>query len=88
MGDGLVLDPFMGGGSTIAAAMAVGCASIGMEKDEHYFQTAKNSIHDLAKLYPTFKGDSLDILELSGAELEYPEQMVLLEKSERYNSKR
>jgi len=87
MGDGLVLDPFMGGGSTIAAAIAVGCASIGIEKDEHYFRAAENSIHDLARLYPTFKGDGLDLMEVNGAESEYLGQMVLLEKSPQYNNK-
>jgi site-specific DNA-methyltransferase (adenine-specific) len=88
MGDGLILDPFMGSGSTIAAALAVGCASIGMEKDEHYFRAAKKSIHDLAMLYPTFKGDSLDFMELNGVESEHPEQLVFLEKPARYNNKR
>ena len=29
LGNGIVLDPFMGGGSTIAAAIAVGYESIG-----------------------------------------------------------
>jgi hypothetical protein len=31
LGEGVVLDPFMGGGSTIAAAVAVGYASVGVE---------------------------------------------------------
>ncbi|MBI2509886.1 MAG: site-specific DNA-methyltransferase, partial [Betaproteobacteria bacterium] len=37
LGDGVVLDPFAGSGSTIAAAEAVGYRSIGIEKDVRYF---------------------------------------------------
>lgn len=40
LGEGVVLDPFAGSGSTLAAAEAVGYASIGLEKDEHYFDGA------------------------------------------------
>src|SRR5206468_10908657 len=36
--EGIVLDPFMGGGSTIAAACAVGYRSIGIESDPEYYQ--------------------------------------------------
>lgn len=50
LGEGLVLDPFMGAGSTIAAASAVGYASLGVEVDERYFDTAVRGIPFLAKL--------------------------------------
>jgi DNA modification methylase len=50
LGHGIVLDPFMGGGSTIAAAMALGYASIGLEKDAAYFGMAMKAIPDLADL--------------------------------------
>jgi len=50
LGQGVVLDPFMGGGSTIAAAHSVGYASIGVEQDAEYFQLAKNNIPKLAQL--------------------------------------
>ena len=33
LGEGIVLNPFMGGGSTVAAACAVGYESIGIESD-------------------------------------------------------
>lgn len=36
LGSGTLLDPFMGGGSTIAAAGAVGYSAIGVEKDAGY----------------------------------------------------
>ena len=51
LGAGRVLDPFMGGGSTIAAAEAVGYASVGVELDPHYFQLASTAIPRLAALY-------------------------------------
>jgi site-specific DNA-methyltransferase (adenine-specific) len=44
LGSGRVLDPFMGGGSTIAAAEAVGYESIGIELDEQYFCVAEQAI--------------------------------------------
>lgn len=50
LGEGLVLDPFMGGGSTIAAAEAVGYRSIGIERDREYFEVAEKSVPELARL--------------------------------------
>lgn len=44
MGKGVILDPFMGGGSTIAAANAIGYESRGIELDDQFFELAKNSI--------------------------------------------
>jgi site-specific DNA-methyltransferase (adenine-specific) len=52
LGEGRVLDPFMGGGSTIAAALAVGYQSIGVELDPRYFALAKRSIPKLSELTP------------------------------------
>lgn len=48
MGEGFVLDPFMGGGSTLAAANAVGYKSIGVELDKQFYEIAKQSIPKLA----------------------------------------
>ena len=50
LGEGIVLDPFAGAGSTLAAAEAVGYESIGVEKDEHYFGMACEAIGKLSKL--------------------------------------
>jgi DNA modification methylase len=47
---GVVLDPFMGAGSTIAAAVAVGYESIGIELDPLFFGIAKRAVPLLAKL--------------------------------------
>ncbi len=49
LGEGVVLDPFAGSGSTIAAAEAVGYRSIGIEKDVRYFDLACDAIPKLIK---------------------------------------
>jgi len=46
--DGTILDPFMGSGSTIAAATACGLQSIGLESNAEYFEMAVNAIPLLA----------------------------------------
>lgn len=48
LGEGIVCDPFAGSGSTLAAAEAVGYASIGVERDASYFTTACRAIPQLA----------------------------------------
>ncbi len=50
LGRGVILDPFMGAGSTIAAAEAVGYSSIGIEKDSAYYAVAVKSIPALTRL--------------------------------------
>lgn len=50
LGKGKILDPFAGAGSTLAAAEAVGYASIGVEKDKHYFCMARDAIPKLARV--------------------------------------
>jgi site-specific DNA-methyltransferase (adenine-specific) len=51
LGVGRVLDPFMGGGSTIAAAEAVSYKSVGVEIDQQFFTVAERAIPELARLY-------------------------------------
>jgi site-specific DNA-methyltransferase (adenine-specific) len=50
LGEGVVLDPFAGAGSTLAAAEAVGYASVGVEKDGDYFRMACEAMPRLAAL--------------------------------------
>jgi len=60
LGEGIVLDPFMGSGSTIAAADAIGYQSVGIERDPMYFRQAASAIPRLGGLYPSFDGSSLE----------------------------
>lgn len=83
-GSGLVLDPFMGSGSTIAACVAVGCESVGIERDASYFAVAETAIPRLSSLYPSFKGDSLESNDLNGSSQELHEQLRLLEEPAKY----
>lgn len=50
LGEGIVLDPFAGSGSTLAAAEAVGYPSIGIEIDPQYIEVARSAISVLAAL--------------------------------------
>ncbi|MGH9350281.1 MAG: DNA-methyltransferase, partial [Vicinamibacterales bacterium] len=50
LGEGTVLDPFAGAGSTLAAANAVGYDSIGVELDPAYVKMAQSGIPQLAAL--------------------------------------
>ncbi len=50
LGKGVVLDPFAGSGATLAAAEAVGYESVGVEKDEFFFEMAGKAIPKLACL--------------------------------------
>ena len=50
LGQGRVLDPFAGSGSTLAASNAVGYASIGVESDAKYVQIASHAIAKLGSL--------------------------------------
>ena len=48
--EGTILDPFMGSGSTVAAAHALGYDAVGIEIDETFYKMAENAIPELAKL--------------------------------------
>ena len=52
LSEGLILDPFMGSGSTVAAATSYGLDSIGIEIDAEYFQLARSAIPLLAMFTP------------------------------------
>jgi DNA modification methylase len=49
LGKGVVLDPFMGAGSTIAAAKSLGLESVGVELDQKYYSMARSAIPRLAE---------------------------------------
>ncbi len=50
LGDGIVVDPFMGSGSTIAAAEAHHYRSIGVERHDVYYGSGKDSISKLSRI--------------------------------------
>ena len=52
LGKGVILDPFMGSGSTIAAASASGLISIGLELNAEYFRMAGKAIPALTAVTP------------------------------------
>ena len=90
LGEGTLLDPFMGSGSTIAAAEAIGYDSIGVELDEEYFKLAERSIPRFAALYPDFIGEELQMNgDYGSIEREDKQQlaMVLAEKKVTYRTK-
>ena len=51
LGQGIILDPFAGAASTLAAAEAVGYHSIGVERDASYFKLARVGAPRLAVLH-------------------------------------
>ena len=50
LGNGVVADPFMGSGSTVAAAEAVGATCIGVERHRPYFDLSLKGIPKLAAI--------------------------------------
>ena len=51
LGQGTVLDPFMGAGSTLAAANAVGYESVGVELDKRFFMVAATAVKRLSDIH-------------------------------------
>ena len=91
LGEGNLLDPFMGSGSTVAAAEAVGYDSIGIEIDEQYFQLANQAVPQLAKLYPHFQGEETafeasysEPVSVNGQQMDF----ALAERPDRHTTKR
>jgi site-specific DNA-methyltransferase (adenine-specific) len=50
LGEGVVLDPFAGSGSTLAACNFVGYESVGVEKNPVYAKMAERAIEPLSRL--------------------------------------
>lgn len=50
LGTGLLVDPFSGSGSTIAAAESVGIHALGIERHRPYFDTSKDAVPRLARV--------------------------------------
>ncbi len=58
LGQGVVVDTFMGSGSTIAAAEALGYSAIGLEKRYDYFEQSLSAVPRLKELETQFEGIS------------------------------
>jgi DNA modification methylase len=63
LGEGVVLDPFAGSGSTLAAACTLGYDSIGVESDPQYVALAEGAIPKLARLRTPFAPSEASRLE-------------------------
>ena len=50
LGEGVIADPFMGSGSTVAAAEAVGYSCVGIERHTEYYEMSRQAIPELASL--------------------------------------
>ena len=47
LGEGIIVDPFMGSGSTVAAAEAMGVCCIGIERYTEYYEMSRTAIPQL-----------------------------------------
>ena len=50
LGEGVIVDPFAGSGSTVAAAAAVGLSAIGIERHRPYYDMARKAVPRLAAM--------------------------------------
>ena len=69
LGQGIIADPFMGSGSTVAAAEALGLRCVGIERYQDYFDMAGNAIPLLA---------NTDVRSFAAKEAELESQLHLL----------
>lgn len=65
LGRGRILDPFMGSGSTVAAAEAQGIKSVGVERFVDYYEMSKRVIPRLANLATDYQPEQLSLLDLT-----------------------
>jgi site-specific DNA-methyltransferase (adenine-specific) len=63
LGEGVIADPFMGAGSTVAAAEALGLSCVGVERSPDYYAMAREAIPALAARHVTALGASGQPLE-------------------------
>jgi site-specific DNA-methyltransferase (adenine-specific) len=55
LGSGILADPFMGSGSTVAAAEALGLACVGVERHAEYYEMSLRAVPVLSGLQPPAK---------------------------------
>ena len=81
LGEGTLLEPFSGSGSTIAACQAVGYDSIGIELDDEYFTNIEENIQKLSRLYPDLKGDKVDASSEAAQKIQRKRELVFAERA-------
>ena len=66
LGEGVVADPFMGSGSTVAAAEALWLSAVGVERYADYFHMAETSVPRLAdqKPHPRLQEEIIELAQL------------------------
>jgi len=64
LGDGIILDPFMGSGSTVAATATLGLQCIGVERYADYYDLSKQAIPKLSGLVLDTEKRQLPLLDL------------------------
>jgi len=67
LGQGVIVDPFMGSGSTVAAAEAQGLTCIGIERYSDYYEMAKQAVPKLANLHMENNVTQLSLLDILDA---------------------
>ncbi len=65
LGEGIIVDPFMGSGSTVAAAEALGLHSIGVERYLDYYEMSRVAIPKLAAIKTRLDKEWLQLPPLS-----------------------
>jgi len=63
LGSGVIIDPFMGSGSTVAAAESQGIICVGVERFADYFDMARRAIPRLTRLQVDSDSKQLSLLE-------------------------
>lgn len=64
LGSGVILDPFMGAGSTVAAGEAQNIQCVGVERFADYYEMSKGAIPKLANLATDVQPEQLPLLDL------------------------
>jgi len=64
LGQGIIADPFMGSGSTVAAAEAQGLSCIGVERYADYFNMSRSAIPKLATIVAKENPEQLALLDV------------------------
>ena len=67
LGEGMIVDPFMGSGSTIAAAEALGLSSIGVERYVSYYAMSRMAVPRLSMLKVQLEKAQLDVVDQNDA---------------------